>query len=83
MQGLRDIIEASTPREWLLFGDYALYLAFGYMAFESATVLESGGPIDASLVSLFLVSVLTVRIVVYAAVASAVSAGRPARPQRA
>ena len=71
MQGLRDIIEASTPREWLLFGGYALYLAFGYMTFESATVLESGGPIDASLVSLFLVSVLTVRIVVYAAVAVA------------
>lgn len=50
-------------------GGYALYLAFGYMAFESATVLLSGGSIGNKAVPLFIVASLAGRLVVFCVVA--------------
>ena len=58
-------------RDCLLLGGYALYLAFGYMAFESSTLLASGGLDAASLPSVFLIAVIVVRVAVYACAALA------------
>lgn len=66
MERVRDLCAGFTKRERLLFGGYALYLAFGYMTFESPTLLASGGLDAAFSSSLFLVSVIVARVVVYA-----------------
>ena len=42
MERVRDLCAGFTARD-LLLGGYALYLAFGYMSFESSTLLASGG----------------------------------------
>lgn len=65
MERVRDLCAGFTARERLLFGGYALYLAFGYMAFESSTLLASGGLDAAFSSSLFLISVIVARVVVY------------------
>lgn len=66
MECVRDLCAGFTTRDRLLLGGYALYLAFGYMSFESSTLLASGG-FDASfLPSVFLIAVIAVRVAVYA-----------------
>lgn len=71
MERVRDLCAGFTTRERLLFGGYALYLAFGYMSFESSTLLASGGLDAAFSPSLFLVAVIVARVAVYACVALA------------
>lgn len=61
MERVRDLCAGFTTRERLLFGGYALYLAFGYMTFESSTLLASGGLDAAFSSSLFLISVIVAR----------------------
>lgn len=65
MERIRELCADITPRELLLFGGYAFYLAFGYMVFESATMLASGGLSDASFIAPFLAAVICVRVIVY------------------
>ena len=75
MERVRDLCAGFTARERLLFGGYALYLAFGYMSFESSTLLASGG-FDAGVSSsLFLVAVIVARVAVYACAALAYRGG--------
>lgn len=69
MARIRDACEGLGPRGFLLCGGYSLYLAFGYMSFESSMVLVSGGLAEAMLPSVFLISVIAARIATYAAVA--------------
>lgn len=71
MERVRDLCAGLTARDCLLLGGYALYLAFGYMAFESSTLLASGGLDAASLPSFFLIVVIVVRVAVYACAALA------------
>ncbi|MDO5042587.1 MAG: helix-turn-helix transcriptional regulator [Slackia sp.] len=69
MERIRDLCVGFAPRDCLLLGGYALYLAFGYMAFESSTLLASGGLDAAFLPSVFLIAVIVVRVAVYACAA--------------
>lgn len=71
MERVRDLCAGFTARECLLLGGYALYLAFGYMSFESSTLLASGGLDAAFSPSLFLVAVIVARVAVYACAALA------------
>lgn len=67
MDRLRELIEGMRARQIVFMGGYALYLAFGYMSFESPTVMTSLGDMGTLVQSLFLVAVILARIVVYGA----------------
>lgn len=66
MERLRDMFVGMRLRDAVFMGGYALYLAFGYMSFESPTVLTSLGDAGALAQSLFLTAVIVARIAVYA-----------------
>lgn len=59
-------LEGCRPVDFCFLGGYALYLAFGYMAFESATILSSGGDVGNGAVPLFIVASLVGRLFVFA-----------------
>lgn len=69
MNRSRSLIDGLRLRDYCLLGGYALYLAFGYMAFESSTVLSSGDDLEVEAVSLFVIVTLAVRLVVFLIVA--------------
>lgn len=69
MNRIRSLIDGLRLRDYCLLGGYALYLAFGYMAFESSTVLSSGDDLEVEAVSLFVIVTLAVRLVVFLIVA--------------
>ena len=77
MSCLKDLVAGMRARDVVFMSGYALYLTFGYMSFESPTVLTSLGESGALVQSLFLVAVIAARMVVYAAmIALARRAGR-------
>lgn len=65
MNRLREMFAGMRARDVAFMGGYALYLVFGYMSFESPTVLTSLGQTGAHVESLFLVAVVAARLVVY------------------
>lgn len=65
MSCLKDLFGGMRARDVLFMSGYALYLVFGYMSFESPTVLTSLDESGAIVQSLFLVAVIVARIVVY------------------
>ena len=67
MSCLKDLFTGMRARDVVFMSGYALYLTFGYMSFESPTVLTSLGESGAIVQSLFLVAVIAARMVVYAA----------------
>ena len=67
MSCLKDLVAGMRARDVVFMSGYALYLTFGYMSFESPTVLTSLGESGAIVQSLFLVAVIAARMVVYAA----------------
>ncbi|WP_087881552.1 helix-turn-helix transcriptional regulator [Arabiibacter massiliensis] len=67
MDRLKELFAGMRMRDAVFMTGYALYLAFGYMSFESPTVLTSLGESGALVQSLFLVAVIAARIAVYAA----------------
>lgn len=66
MGRFRDMFVGMRVHDVVFIGGYALYLAFGYMSFESPTVLTSLGDSGSLAQSLFLTAVIVARIVVYA-----------------
>lgn len=77
MSRLNSLLAGMRPRDVVFMGGYALYLTFGYMSFESPTVLTSLGESGAIMQSLFLAAVIVARMTVYAAmIALARRAGR-------
>ncbi len=69
MDRIRESIGGLRPLDFCFLGGYALYLAFGYMAFESSTVLSSGGALDAEAISLFVIVTLAGRLAAFAGAA--------------
>ncbi|MCL2826300.1 MAG: LuxR family transcriptional regulator, partial [Eggerthellaceae bacterium] len=69
MRYLFCLLKNKHPRELLFFGGYALYLAFSFMAFHSATALASGGGLAFDTQTLFLIAVAVVRAASFVAVA--------------
>ena len=67
MSCLKDLFTGMRARDVVFMSGYALHLTFGYMSFESPTVLTSLGESGAIVQSLFLVAVIAARMVVYAA----------------
>lgn len=67
MDRLKDLLTGMRVRDVAFLSGYALYLVFGYMSFESPTVLTSLGDAGAVMQSLFLVAVIVARVLVYAA----------------
>ncbi len=83
MNRFKEMLGGLRPFDFCCLGGYALFLAFGYMAFESSTVLSSGGGIDVQAVSLFAIFVLGGRLLVLLAIAplsARFPAMRPLRP---
>ena len=64
---LKELFTGMRTRDIVFMSGYALYLVFGYMSFESPTVLTSLGESGALVQSLFLVAVIAARMAVYAA----------------
>ena len=60
-----DIAKSLRARDAVFFGGYALYLAFSYMTFHSATVLTSAGPLGYGIEVMFSIGAMGARIVVY------------------
>lgn len=60
-----DIAKSLRARDAVFFGGYALYLAFSYMMFHSATVLTSAGPLGYGIEVMFSIGAMGARIVVY------------------
>ena len=54
MSCLKDLFTGMRARDVVFMSGYALYLTFGYMSFESPTVLTSLGESGAIVQSLFL-----------------------------
>ena len=69
MKYLVTLIKEMQLRDTLFFSGYALYLAFSYMALHSATVLSSGGGLDFDTQTLFLIAVISARVVAFMAIA--------------
>lgn len=67
MEYLRELFQGLRARDALCMGGYALYMAFGYMSFESPTVLASLGEQMALAQPLFLTLAITGKIVTYLA----------------
>ncbi len=65
MDRLRELLAGMRLRDAVFMGGYALYLVFGYMSFESPTVLTSLGDSGAFVQSVFLVAVIAARLAVY------------------
>lgn len=65
---LRGLLRGIDPREAFLLGGLALFQAFGYLLFESSTVLSSLGSLSANAQSQFLTCALSGRTLAYAAV---------------
>ena len=65
MNRIRQYVEGLRPIDFCFLGGYALYLAFGYMAFESSTVLSSGGDLGAQAISLFIIVTLAGRLAAF------------------
>ena len=61
MEHVRELVSGMRGRNALFMSGYALYLVFGYMSFESPTVLTSLGETAALVQSLFLVAVISAR----------------------
>lgn len=61
MSCLKDLFTGMRARDVVFMSGYALYLTFGYMSFESPTVLTSLGESGAIVQSLFLVAVIAAR----------------------
>ena len=61
MSCLKDLVAGMRARDVVFMSGYALYLTFGYMSFESPTVLTSLGESGALVQSLFLVAVIAAR----------------------
>lgn len=66
MDRVRKLPAGMRARDVAFMGGYALYLVFGYMSFESPTMLSSLGEAGVLVRSLFLVAVIAARIMVYA-----------------
>lgn len=79
MGHLRQLFKDAGLSGSLLMCGYALYLAFGYMSFESSTVLSSLGEVSALAQPAFLALALCGRIAVYAIVAGIYLITRQAR----
>ena len=62
---LGDIAKRLRVRDAVFFGGYALYLAFSYMVFHSATVLSSSASLGYEFEAVFSVGAMGARIVVY------------------
>lgn len=62
---LGELVEASRPRDFVFYCGYALYLAFSYMAFHSATMLSSGGTPGHDLDTVFTMVIIGARIAVF------------------
>ncbi len=65
MDRLRELLRGMRTRDIAFMSGYALYLVFGYMSFESPTVLTSLGQVGSFVQSLFLVAVIFARLLVY------------------
>lgn len=65
MNRIGQYVEGLRPIDFCFLGGYALYLAFGYMAFESSTVLSSGGDLGAQAISLFIIVTLAGRLAAF------------------
>ena len=63
MSCLKDLVAGMRARDVVFMSGYALYLTFGYMSFESPTVLTSLGESGALVQSPFLVAVIAARMV--------------------
>ena len=68
---LRGLFHGINPREVFLLGGLALFQAFGYLLFESSTVLSSLGSLSAHAQSQFLTCALSGRTLAYAAILGA------------
>ncbi|MEG0991455.1 LuxR family transcriptional regulator, partial [Gordonibacter sp.] len=66
MDRLRELLAGMRARDVAFMSGYALYLVFGYMSFESPTVLTSLGEAGSFVQSLFLMAVISARLLVYA-----------------
>lgn len=53
MEPLNDEFKYLSKRDRIFFCGYALYLVFSFLAFHSATMLSSGGPLDFSFTTAF------------------------------
>lgn len=53
MEPLNDEFEYLSKRDRIFFCGYALYLVFSFLAFHSASMLSSGGPLDFTLTTSF------------------------------
>ena len=66
MERVKQLFAGMRARDVAFMGGYALYLAFGYMSFESPTVLTSLGEAGHLVQSVFLIAVIVARFAVYA-----------------
>lgn len=69
MGRFRQVFGQTGVRDALFFGGYALYLVFSYIAFHSFTLFAPADALDPSSQTLFLATVLSARIAVFAALA--------------
>lgn len=67
MNRLKELAVGMRTRDVVFMSGYALYLVFGYMSFESPTVIASLGESGVFVQSMFLVAVIAARLLVYAA----------------
>ena len=67
MERLKELVAGMRARDAVFMSGYALYLVFGYVSFESPTLLISLGDADLPAQSLFLMAVAGARVLVYAA----------------
>ena len=65
MERVKQLFAGMRARDVAFMGGYALYLAFGYMSFESPTVLTSLGEAGHLVQSVFLIAVIVARFAVY------------------
>lgn len=77
MDRVKRLFAGMRARDVAFMGGYALYLAFGYMSFESPTVLASLGETGHLVQSVFLIAAIAARLAVYGAMIAL--ARRPGR----
>ncbi len=72
MRYLLDFFRNAKPRDLLFSSGYALYLVFGYMVSESPTLLSAAGELEHSTQTLFWLTEMAVRVVLFTLIASSV-----------